>query len=120
MNSSNGCSVEINLNNSFKDGAKFTTFPAGILDQHKSENVITCIKAHNINSFEVVFASATTDYQKKKWVLHLKTILKYSSNRQRSRDGGLTNYPNETKPTPEIRNDDQPAKHPHLMDILKK
>ena len=66
MLSSNGCSVEINLNNSFKDGAKFTTFPAGILDQHKSENVITCIKAHNINSFEVVFASATTDYQKKK------------------------------------------------------
>ena len=66
MKSSNGCSVEINLNNSFKDGAKFTTFPAGILDQHKSENVITCIKAHNINSFEVVFASATTDYQKKK------------------------------------------------------
>jgi len=104
QSSSNGCSVEINLNNSFKDGAKFTTFPAGILDQHKSENVITCIKAHNINSFEVVFASATTDYQKKK---------------QRSRDGSLTNYPNETKPTPEIRNDDQPAKHPHLMDILK-
>lgn len=104
QSSSNGCSVEINLNNSFKDGARFTTFPANILDKDKSENIITCIKAHNINSFEVVFASATTDHQKK---------------RQRYKDGNKPIFTCEPKPPQDIRGDDHPTKHPHLIDILK-
>jgi len=100
QSSSNGCSIEVSL---CKNGSA-KTYPPKVLSSLSYEDIHNCINKENLNSFEMVFAVATTEYSKK-----------------RSKSGEFRKLTNtELNKSIIERNDDNPLKHPHLMDILKK
>jgi len=98
QSSSNGCSIEVSL---CKNGTA-KTYPPKVLSTLNYEDVHTCINAHNLNSFECVFAAATTEYIK------------------RIKDQQRKSHTPESKSIYAGAMADNPAAlNPHLMDILK-
>ena len=66
----------------------------------------------------MVFAVATTEYSKKRFSIFLYFLFDILSRSKSGEFRKLTNT--ELNKSTIERNDDNPLKHPHLMDILKK
>jgi len=100
QSSSNGCSIEVSL---CKNGST-KVFPSKVLSAQNFENIHNCLSKDNLNSFECVFAAATTEYVK---------------NRAKYNDTRRVLPSSDFKSVLDSRNDDNSTKHPHLIKILK-
>ena len=75
QSSSNGCSIEVSL---CKNGST-KVFPTNVLSPQNFENIHNCLSKDNLNSFECVFAAATTEYVKNRSVLGFRQKFQFFS-----------------------------------------